>query len=660
MQLNGAQMVTEALRHEGVKVVFGYPGGAALNIFDEVYKQDAYELILTRHEQAAVHAADGYARAIGKCGVAFVTSGPGFTNAVTGLATAYADSIPLVLISGQVTLGLIGTDAFQEIDAVGISRPCVKHNFLVKTIDELPRVLKQAFYIAKSGRPGPVHVDIPKDITAAVGKFEYPAKIKMQTYRPTIDGHPLQIKKAKEAILAAKKPVAYIGGGAISSWGDLEVRKFIANTKIPAVLTLMALGVLRSDDALNLGMVGMHGSYRANMALSEADLIICLGARFDDRVTGKLSEFGKNAKIIHIDIDPSSIGKIVQAHYPIVGDLKSVIKELNAQLVGETIDTSGWREQIALYERLHPLTYTDENGAVVGASASNSNLGAGTGANSGANLNNDSAEASNSNLNNGSENGANSSNSNLTAEGENSASANAADNSTNNSTRDTATRAAADNSADNPATPPRPLKPQWVVQRTAQLAGDETIIATDVGQHQMWVAQFFPFVRARQLLTSGGLGTMGYGLPAAMGAAWAAREGAARDGRAERTVIAFSGDGGVLMNIQELMTLSANSKRVINIILNNNFLGMVRQWQSFFYGERFSSTVLAAQPDFVKLAQAFGCDGYSVATRGEFDAALRAALASAHSSVIEVKVERFENVLPMVPAGGALYNMRFN
>ncbi len=562
MLLNGSQMITQALKHEGVEVVFGYPGGAALNIFDEVYKQSDYELVLTRHEQAAVHAADGYARASGKVGVVFVTSGPGFTNAVTGIATAYADSIPLIIISGQVNLGLVGTDAFQEIDAVGISRPCVKHNFLVKTIEELPRVLKEAFYIAKSGRPGPVHIDIPKDISIAVGEFEYPEKIKMQTYKPNLNGHPLQIKKACEALSAAKHPVALVGGGAVSSHASEEVRKFAQKTNIPCVMTLMGLGVLASDCPQNLGLVGMHGSYAANMTLSEADLIICLGARFDDRVTGKVSEFGRNAKVIHIDIDPSSIGKIISVDFPIVGDLKNVLRDINEKISNSKFDFTQWWEQIALYTKLHPLGYTD----------------------------------------------------------------------------------AADGA---------PLKPQWVVEKTSELAGEKALVVTDVGQHQMWVAQFYKFSRARQLLTSGGLGTMGYGVPAALGATWALDD-------KEIPVISFSGDAGVMMNIQELMTLKANNKRVINIVLNNNFLGMVRQWQSFFYEERFSATVLTEQPDFVKLAESFGCEGYRVSDKAGFEAALKAALASQKSALIEVVIDRFENVLPMVPAGGALYNMMFN
>ena len=553
-KLNGSQMISEALKHEGVSVVFGYPGGAALNIYDETYKQEYFTHILTRHEQAALHAADGYARVSGEVGVAFVTSGPGFTNAVTGLATAYADSIPLVLISGQVGLPLIGTDAFQEIDAVGISRPCVKHNFLVKSIEELPLILKQAFYIARSGRPGPVHVDIPKDVTAAIGDFEYPSEIKMKTYKPTTKGHPNQIKKACEVIMASKKPIAYIGGGAVSSGASDEIRKFIQKTQIPAVETLMALGVLTSVNPLNLAMVGMHGSYAANMALSEADLIICLGARFDDRVTGKLSEFAKNAKIIHIDIDPSSIGKIVKVDYPIVGDLNNVMIELNEKINLNGDEFSAWRDQIEIYKKLHPLNYKDSDEV---------------------------------------------------------------------------------------------LKPQWVIEKMGEILPKESIITTDVGQHQMWVAQFFPFNRPRQLLTSGGLGTMGYGLPAAMGAALAS----------DAPVIAVSGDGGFLMNIQELITLVANKKRVINIILNNNFLGMVRQWQTFFYDERYSNTDLSIQPDFVKICEGFGGKGFVATTKSEFESALNAALECECVSVIEVKIDRFENVLPMVPAGAAIYNM---
>ncbi|WP_086288940.1 acetolactate synthase large subunit [Campylobacter devanensis] len=553
-KLNGSQMISEALKHEGVSVVFGYPGGAALNIYDETYKQEYFTHILTRHEQAALHAADGYARVSGEVGVAFVTSGPGFTNAITGLATAYADSIPLVLISGQVGLPLIGTDAFQEIDAVGISRPCVKHNFLVKSIEELPLILKQAFYIARSGRPGPVHVDIPKDVTAAIGDFEYPSEIKIKTYKPTTKGHPNQIKKACEVIMASKKPIAYIGGGAVSSGASDEIREFIQKTQIPAVETLMALGVLTSVNPLNLAMVGMHGSYAANMALSEADLIICLGARFDDRVTGKLSEFAKNAKIIHIDIDPSSIGKIVKVDYPIVGDLKNVMIELNEKINLNGDEFSAWRDQIEIYKKLHPLNYKDSDEV---------------------------------------------------------------------------------------------LKPQWVIEKMGEILPKESIITTDVGQHQMWVAQFFPFNRPRQLLTSGGLGTMGYGLPAAMGAAWAS----------DAPVIAVSGDGGFLMNIQELMTLVANKKRVINIILNNNFLGMVRQWQTFFYDERYSNTDLSIQPDFVKICEGFGGKGFVATTKSEFESALNAALECECVSVIEVKIDRFENVLPMVPAGAAIYNM---
>lgn len=554
-ELNGSQMISEALKAEGVEVVFGYPGGAALNIYDETYKQTYFTHVLTRHEQAALHAADGYARASGKVGVAFVTSGPGFTNAITGLATAYSDSIPIVLISGQVASSLIGTDAFQEIDAIGISRPCVKHNYLVKSIDELPRILKEAFYIARTGRPGPVHIDIPKDITAAIAEFKYPDEINMPTYKPTYKGNAKQIKKATEAIESSHRPLVYIGGGAISSGAAELIRKFVKDTTIPAVQTLMALGTLSSDDSLNLGMAGMHGSYTANMALSEADLIIALGARFDDRITGKLDEFAKNAKIIHVDIDPSSISKIVNAHFPIVGDLKSVLQEMIERLNFNSKQIKEWHDTLKHYQTLYPLKFKDSDEV---------------------------------------------------------------------------------------------LKPQWVIKKTAEIAGDNTHIATDVGQHQMWVAQFYPFKFPRQLITSGGQGTMGFGLPASLGAKWASDD---------KAVINFTGDGSILMNIQELMTSVVSNKPVINIILNNNFLGMVRQWQSFFYGERFSNTDLSIQPDFIKLAESFGGVGYRVSTKKEFEEALKSALNSNKISLIDVVIDRFENVLPMVPAGAAIYNM---
>ncbi len=549
-------MVIEALNQESVDVIFGYPGGAVLNIYDEIYKQNYFKHILTRHEQAAIHAADGYARASGKVGVAIVTSGPGFTNAVTGLATAYTDSIPMVVISGQVPTSLIGTDGFQEIDAVGISRPCTKHNYLVRTASELPRILKEAFYIASTGRPGPVLVDIPKDVSAELAEFNYPKEVHMATYKPKIKGNPRQLKKAVEAIKSAEKPLFYVGGGLLASDGVASFRELVAQTHIPVVETLMARGSLRHDDPSLLGMLGMHGTYASNMAMSETDLIIALGARFDDRVTGKLSEFGKNAEIIHVDVDPSSIGKIVDVDYPIVGDLRSVIEDLAPLLKDyEPSSIEEWIKRLENYNKIHPLGYQDSKTTI---------------------------------------------------------------------------------------------KPQWVIEKVGQMYKEECVVVTDVGQHQMWTAQFFPFVNKRQLVTSGGLGTMGFGFPAAIGAQKAMQD---------KIVFNFTGDGSIQMNSQEMMTAVIEKVPVINIILNNNYLGMVRQWQTFFYEDRLSETNLEAQPDFVKLAEAYGAIGYRVDTKEDFEKALTDAVAKKMPCFIDVVVDRDENVLPMVPAGGTLYNM---
>jgi len=556
MQISGAQMVIEALIAEGVDTVFGYPGGAIMNVYDEIYKQDGFQHILNRHEQASIHAAEGYAKASGKVGVAMITSGPGFTNAVTGLADAYMDSIPLVVISGQVPMSLIGTDGFQEIDAIGISRPCTKHNYLVTDAADLPRVLKEAFYIAASGRPGPVHVDIPKDVTAQIAEFDYNFEVELETYKPHVKGNPRQIKKAMEAIAKAKRPLFYLGGGIINANAGEEVRKLVHKTGIPAVETFMARGVLSHDDALLIGMLGMHGSYASNMAMSETDLVIGLGVRFDDRVTGKLSEFAKNADVIHVDIDPASISKLVNADFPIVGDVKNVVNEMLLCL--DKVDSDNyesWRETIINFNDLHPLTFHEDS---------------------------------------------------------------------------------------------ERLKPQWVIQRVGELLGDSANISTDVGQHQMWTAQFYPFSRSRQFISSGGLGTMGFGFPAAIGV---------KAATPEKTSINFTGDGSILMNVQELMTAVEKKIPVINIILNNNYLGMVRQWQTLFYDKRHSETDLSVQPDFVKLSEAFGGIGYRVHTKEEFDAALKDAVEKNVVAFIEVIVHRLENVMPMVPAGGSLFNM---
>lgn len=558
MEISGARMVIEALIAENVDVVFGYPGGAIMNVYDEIYKQDSFQHILNRHEQASIHAAEGYAKATGKVGVAMITSGPGFTNAVTGLADAYMDSVPLVVISGQVPMSLIGTDGFQEIDAVGISRPCTKHNYLVTDAKDLARVLKEAFYVANTGRPGPVHVDIPKDVTAQIAMFDYSKEVDIETYKPTVKGNMRQIKKAVEAIATAKKPLFYLGGGVKASGATAIMREMVKHTKIPVVETFNARGTLRFDDPMLTSMVGMHGSYAANMAMSECDCLIAFGPRFDDRVTGKLSEFAKYAKIIHVDIDPSSIGKLVDVDFPIVGDLKTVLEEMNPLLV-EKVDSknyANWRETVDRFEALHPLSYED-----------------------------------------------------TTKDG---------------------------------------LKPQWAIERLGELLGDDANISTDVGQHQMWTAQFYPFTRDRQFISSGGLGTMGFGFPAAMGV---------KRAQPEKISINITGDGSILMNIQELMTAVIYKLPVINIILNNNYLGMVRQWQTLFYDDRKSQTVLDQQPDFVKVAEAFGGIGYRVTTKEEYDAAIKDAVEKNIVAFIEVIIDREEIVLPMVPAGGSLFNM---
>ena len=555
-QLTGSQIVIEALKRENTDVVFGYPGGAIMNVYDEIYKQDHFQHILTKHEQAAVHAADAYARSSGKVGVAIVTSGPGFTNAVTGLATAYTDSIPMVVISGQVPTALIGTDAFQEIDAVGISRSCTKHNFLVNDVKDLTRVMKIAFHIARSGRPGPVHIDLPKDVSADLANFDYEQEFELPTYKPTTKGNVRQIKFALQKISEAKRPLLYVGGGAVLSNCYEDIRAFAHQTKIPVVETLMARGIMRNDDELLFGMLGMHGEYAANMAMSETDMIICLGARFDDRVTGRLDVFAKKAKVVHVDIDPASIAKIIKPNYPIVGDLAIVMKQILEHTKDfDFNDYSSWHKTLLKYRKQHPLSYNEDSDR---------------------------------------------------------------------------------------------LKPQWVIQRTGELLGDDALISTDVGQHQMWAAQFYPFNYPRQWMTSGGLGTMGVGLPYAMGV---------KRANPDKISVNFTGDGSIMMNIQEIITCTQYNLPHINIILNNNYLGMVRQWQTRFYEDRLAETNLDIQADFTMLAQSMGGVGYQVHTKEEFDAALKDAVASNKVALIEVMIERREEVLPMVPNGHALDEM---
>ncbi|MBI5656378.1 MAG: biosynthetic-type acetolactate synthase large subunit [Geobacter sp.] len=565
MKMNGARILLECLKREGVDTVFGYPGGTVINIYDEIFSFKEIRHILPRHEQGGVHAADGYARASGRVGVAIATSGPGATNTVTGIATAYMDSVPLVVITGQVPTPLIGNDAFQEVDIIGITRPCTKHNFLVRDVKELATILKKAFYIARSGRPGPVLVDIPKDVQIAQTEFKYPEHVDIRGYKPTIEGHPKQIERAMEMLLAAKKPVIYVGGGVISGNASEELTKLCTTLNVPVTTTLMGLGAYPEDSPNALRMLGMHGTYYANMAMTYTDVLVAIGARFDDRVTGKLTTFAPHAKIIHIDVDPTSIKKNVRVDLPIVGDVKDVlfkmIKEVEAhpekvKAFKEAIKP--WQEEIDGWKAKHPLTY-----------------------------------------------------------------------------KHTATV----------------IKPQYVIEKLRELSEPDAIMATDVGQHQMWTAQFFTFTKPRTLLSSGGLGTMGYGLPAAMGAQAAFPK---------RQVIVVCGDGGFQMNMQEIATMVQNRLPVKICILNNNFLGMVRQWQELFFDKRYSQTCMELPIDFIKLAEAFGAKGFQATRPDEVESVIKQGFAEQGPVIMEFKVAREEKVLPMVPAGASLNEMVLN
>lgn len=561
MKKTGSQILLECLRLEGVETIFGYPGGTVINIYDDLM-DSPIKHILNRHEQAAVHAADGYARATGKVGVAIATSGPGATNTVTGIATAYMDSIPMVIITGQVPTPLIGNDAFQEVDIIGITRPITKHSYLVRDVNELARIVKQAFYIARSGRPGPVLIDLPKDVQVATAKFEYPDSVELRGYKPTYSGNARQVEKAAKMILAARKPVVYVGGGATLSDVPGALMDLAELMQAPVTTTLMGMSSFPKRHPLSLGMLGMHGTYYANMAVTNSDLLIAVGARFDDRVTGKIATFAPHAKIIHIDIDPTSIKKNVRVDLPIVGDLKDVLHKLVKALEGHPAEvaeavaaTAGWRSEIVDWKTAHPMAYKPSTTVI---------------------------------------------------------------------------------------------KPQFVIEKLRELTNDDAIITTEVGQHQMWTAQFFDFSQPRTFLSSGGLGTMGYGLPAALGAQAAFPE---------RQVIDVSGDGSFQMNSQELATLVQYRLPVKIVILNNNFLGMVRQWQQLFFNRRYSQTCMELPIDFVKLAEAYGATGLRATTPDEVEGVIRKALETPGPVIMEFKIAREENVLPMVPAGAGLNEM---
>ena len=562
MKLTGAEIFIESLKREGVKTLFGLPGGVVLKIFDVLHQQKDIEVILTRHEQGAGHMAEGYAKATGKPGVALVTSGPGMTNVVTPLVDAYMDSVPIVVFTWQVPTHLIGNDAFQEADNVGISRPCTKYNFLVKDVNDLAQTIKEAFYLAMTGRPGPVLVDIPKDVAMNKGDFRYPQSVSIRGYNPTYEGNKWQIKQAVEAIHKAKKPILYVGGGAVFSNAHEELVEFAELTQIPVDMTLMALGAFPGSHPLSLGMMGMHGSYASNMAVHYSDLVIAIGARFDDRVTGKVSEFCPEAKVIHIDIDPTSIRKNVHVDIPIVGDVKAVLREMNALFKatqnGHAIEQrKPWWNQINEWKTTHPLTYVQP--------------------------------------------------------------------------------------------PDAAIKPQYVIDRLYQLTKDkDPIVATDVGQHQMWAAQHFLLNKPRRWLTSGGLGTMGFGLPAALGAQAAFRD---------RLVLCIAGDGSIQMNMQEMATAMVCKLPVKTFIMNNHFHGMVRQWQDLFYEGRYASSYLDTVPDFVKMAEAFNAVGLRATKVSEVDDVIRESLKTDKPVLVDVEVDAYENCYPMIPAGGCNHEM---
>ena len=559
MKLSGAQIFFECLKAEGVDTIFGFPGGAVIDLYDEMGKHEIRH-ILVRHEQGAIHMADGYARAPGRIGVCLVTSGPGATNTVTGVATACMDSIPVVIFTGQVPTHLIGNDAFQEVDIIGITRPCTKHNYLVKDVADLARIIREAFYLASSGRPGPVLVDLPKDVVSSKTEFKYPRKVVLRGYKPTYEAHMGQIKRAYDEIASAKRPVIYAGGGVIHSNAAKELHQFGETMRCPVTTTLMGLGGFPAPHELWLGMLGMHGTFRANMAVAHSDLLIAIGARFDDRVTGKIAEFAPEAKIIHVDIDPTSISKNVLVDIPIVGDCKDALKKL-LHLAEEhptkNLETARkpWLDQIEKWRQTYPLAY--EQG-------------------------------------------------------------------------------------------PDVIRPQFVVEKIYEFSKSKAIITTEVGQNQMWTAQYYHFAEPRTLLTSGGLGTMGYGFPAAIGAQAAFPD---------RLVIDIAGDGSIQMCIQELIVAVENNFPVKIAILNNQYLGMVRQWQQHFYDRRYSQTCLSAAPDFVKLAEAYGAVGLRAMKPSEVEPVIREAFATPRPVIMDFVVNPEECVYPMVPAGAPMTEM---